>query len=57
MALEKVEGIDAAYIYKEVELFLSKDLEISADMLNGILSDAELKVKVSDPVKNPKVTF
>ena len=57
VALEKSEGFAGAFIDRKTDIFLSSNMNLTAEMINKILSDNGLSIKVMEVTKNPTVAF
>ena len=55
MALEGIDGVAGAMVDKKLELFLSKDVQITADKLNSALK--AFKITASGVIKSASAEF
>ncbi|MDB9741578.1 hypothetical protein OAB00_01850 [Akkermansiaceae bacterium] len=55
MALEEIDGVEVAILDKSAKLYLSKDMDVSEEMLNKELS--KFKITVSGIKKSDSATL
>jgi len=44
VALEKIDGVETAFVQEKLELLLSKEVDVDEEHLNKVLKDYKIKV-------------